>query len=144
MLLPNADGVDTVYAVVKATFAIAAKPEGVRLVPADEPLPENLEFTMVTELFDFGTEIDVEVPPAADVSDMPGFMDPELQTGAVPCMDDVNAAIEAYKAQHGEDAEPSAQDLLDAGLLESVNGVSITWGEDGEGVAIFGEQEQTC
>ena len=114
---------------------------GMEGAESDEPLPENLEFTMVTELFDFGTEIDVEPPPAADTSDMPGFMDPALQTGPVPCMDDVKAAIAAYKAQHGEDAQPTTQDLLDAGLLESVNGVSLTWGDGSEGISIIGEDE---
>jgi hypothetical protein len=38
MLLPNADGVDTVYAVVKGTFVLVATPDGVRLSLSDAPL----------------------------------------------------------------------------------------------------------
>ncbi len=117
-------------------------------------------FVIQLEFYDFGTDDEIEPPPAAQVSEAPddfpwddvgnvdegdeiSFEDDDADLDddssfEFSCVDLVSDAIDAYQEEHGDDAQPTPDDLVDAGLLESADGVTIEWGEFGPAIVTMG------
>jgi hypothetical protein len=98
--------------------------------------------TVILKLSDYGTEVNVEAPPAAEVSELPAGSDlfagdspDESDTNYPGCAqskrDTVRTAIAAHRAMTANNAaEPTLQDLVDANLLAVVpDDVTLTWND---------------
>lgn len=105
---------------------------------------EKPVMTINLKLWDYGVDVNVEAPPAAEVSKLPartdlfddaGVNDDDDDNGndypgcAQTKVDTVKTAIQALRAMTGDTkAEPTLQDLVDKGLLHVVpDDVVLRW-----------------
>ncbi len=117
------------------------------------PLKAVLEATL--KVSDFGLPVHVEAPPADQVSDLPdgeqlfggdgsasggwGNDTPD-SSGSSPSTDAtagkscsaqklavLQTAVAAYRAQHGDNAQPTLQDLVTAGILKDTAGMQLSY-----------------
>ncbi|MGQ0823497.1 MAG: hypothetical protein ACT4OX_00465 [Actinomycetota bacterium] len=112
---------------------VSDAPPGFSLEGDDAETFENTEDLIGDDAFDFGEDVDGEIIDDPETADE---VDPDECT-----TDKISEAIDSYRATHGEDAEPTPDDLVEEGLLTTAEGITIEFQVGGTSITVFGTEE---